>query len=64
MTKDGYIPWKLFWTMYEAQRHTEAMSRLTQTRATAHGIALAMSGDDPKVKELTRSELREAYAGE
>lgn len=60
-TRDGVIPWKLFALYSEAIGPALLAEQLQDTRAVAHGIALSLSGNEPKVKAATDKLIKQAY---
>ena len=63
-TRDGVIPWALFWALYTQIPRLAALERIHESTAVAHGIAVAFSGTDPRVQAFQRRELAEAFPGE
>jgi len=62
-TRDGVIPFGLFWILYAAMTHNLALERVNESRAVVHAIAATFGGKDGAAAELTRAELAEAFQG-
>ena len=60
-TRDGVIPWGLFWLLYHQLRHVTALERLNEAQAVAQAIAMAFSGDKFQTDTIMQQELLEAF---
>lgn len=60
-TRDGVIPFRLFWIHYRAMPSIQALERIQQTRAVASAIGMAFGKADSGLPESLRSDLRDAY---
>ncbi len=63
-TRDGVIPWQMFWLLYCQIPRIQAMERLNESTAVAHAIAVSFAGKDPAVEQHTRDELKLLFPDE
>lgn len=65
-TRDGIIPWRLFFLEYADIYATLALERLNIMDAVKLGVALAAprSKSDPKLEQLVDNHLNEAFPKE
>lgn len=60
-TRDGVIPYKLFYLLIDALDSVDAVRELETARAVLLGYGLARAGKNAKVKEAHRKLVRRAF---
>ena len=59
-TRDGVIPFRVFYVLMDAMDAVDAGEQLRDAMAHAHGQAIAENGKDSKVRSQTRRMMRRA----